>query len=86
MTTLHISLPERLRAFVETQVAEGHYPTADEYIQQLIREDARRKARAKVDALLIDGLNSGEPLPVTAAFWEEKDRQLTERHGNAAEE
>jgi antitoxin ParD1/3/4 len=74
MTTLNISLPEPLRTFVETQVAEGRYPTPDEYIQQLIRDDARRQAREKVDALLIEGLKSGEPLPVTAAFWEAKDQ------------
>ena len=85
MTTLNISLPEPLRSFVETQVAEGRYPTADEYIQQLIRDDARRKAREKVDALLIEGLNSGEPLATTADYWKAKDQQLTDCHGKAPE-
>ena len=86
MTTLNISLPEPLRTFVETQVAEGRYPTPEEYIQQLIRDDARRQAGEKIDALLIEGLNSGESLPITAEYWEAKDQQLAERHGKAAEE
>jgi antitoxin ParD1/3/4 len=86
MTPLNISLPEPLRAFVDTQVAEGRYASPDEYIQQLIREDAKRRTREKVDALLIEGLSSGEPIPVTPEYWEAKERQLTERHGKADEE
>ncbi len=86
MTTLNISLPEPLRAFVDTQVAEGRYATPDEYIQQLIRDDAKRRTRDKVDALLLEGLTSGEPLSVTPEYWEAKERQLAERHGKADEE
>src|SRR5438445_4979079 len=86
VTSLNISLPEPLRAFVETQVAEGRYATPEEYIQQLIREDAKRRTREKVDALLLEGLNSGEPIPVTPEYWEAKDRQLAERYGKADEE
>lgn len=86
MTPLNISLPEPLRAFVDSQVAEGRYASPDEYIQQLIREDAKRKTREKVDALLIEGLSSGEPVPVTPEYWEAKERQLTERYGKADEE
>lgn len=86
MTPLNISLPEPLRAFVDSQVAEGRYASPDEYIQQLIREDAKRKTREKVDALLIEGLSSGEPVPVTPEYWEAKERQLTERYGKADKE
>jgi len=86
MTPLNISLPEPLRAFVDSQVAEGRYASPDEYIQQLIREDAKRKTREKVDALVIEGLSSGEPVPVTPEYWEAKERQLTERYGKADKE
>src|SRR5207248_11480468 len=86
MTSLNISLPEPLRVFVDAQVAEGRYATAEECIQQLIREDAKRRARDKVDALLLEGLNDGEPIPVTPAYWEAKEQQLVQRHGNAEEE
>jgi antitoxin ParD1/3/4 len=33
----------------------------------------------ELDALLLDGLDSGEPIPVTAEYWEEKKRKLNER-------
>ena len=85
MTSLNISLPKPLRAFVDTQVAEGRYASPEEYIQQLIREDAKRRTREKVDALLLEGLNSGEPIPVTPEYWEAKERQLAESHGEAEE-
>jgi antitoxin ParD1/3/4 len=73
-------LPDSLKAFVETQVAEGGYSSASEYIRELIRADQKRKAEEKLEALLLEGLNSGEPIEVTEAFWNEKRRQLLERH------
>ena len=85
MTTLQITLPEPLREFLERQVAEGGYPTASDYVQSLLREVQKRKAKQQVEAMLLDGLKSGEPIEVTAAYWEEKQRQLDQRHGKAAE-
>jgi antitoxin ParD1/3/4 len=80
METIHVSLPDPLKAFVETQVAEGGYSSASEYVRDLIRADQKRKAEEKLEALLLEGLNSGEPIEVTEAFWNEKRRQLLERH------
>jgi antitoxin ParD1/3/4 len=80
METMNIALPDTLKTFVETQVVEGGYSSASEYIRELIRADQKRKAEEKLEALLLEGLNSGEPIEVTEAFWDEKRRQLSERH------
>ena len=80
METINISLPEPLKAFVEARVAEGSYSSASEYIRELVRADQKRKAEERLEALLLEGLNSGEPVEVTEAFWNEKRRQLLERH------
>jgi antitoxin ParD1/3/4 len=80
MKTINISLPDSLKAFLETQVAEGCYSSASEYIRELIRADQKRKAEEKLEALLLEGLNSGEPIEVTEAFWNEKRHQLLERY------
>jgi antitoxin ParD1/3/4 len=80
METMNIALPDALKAFVETQVVEGGYSSASEYIRELILADQKRKAEEKLEALLLEGLNSGEPIEVTEAFWHEKRRQLFERH------
>ena len=46
-----------------------------------IRADQKRKAEERIDALLLEGLDSGQPIPVTPDYWEEKKRKLTERLG-----
>jgi len=43
MTSLNISLPEALKAYVEGQVASGHWGTPSEYIRELIRQDKERR-------------------------------------------
>ena len=80
METVTIALPESLKDFIEAQVAEGGYSGVSEYLQMLIKEDQKRKAEEKLEVLLLEGLNSGEPIEVTEAFWQEKQRQLIERH------
>lgn len=68
MTSMNVSLPEELKEYVEMQTKQG-YSTPSEYVRELIREDQKRRAREKLDSLLLDGLNSGDPLPVDAEFW-----------------
>jgi antitoxin ParD1/3/4 len=34
----------------------------------------------KLEALLLEGLESGKPLEITPEYWEKKRRQLIERH------
>ena len=43
MTSLNISLPEVLKAYVEGQVASGDWGTPSEYIRELIRQDKERR-------------------------------------------
>ena len=43
MTSLNISLPEALKAYVESQVASGDWGTPSEYVRELIRQDKERR-------------------------------------------
>ena len=79
MTTLNISLPEPMKTFVEGEVAQGGYSSTSEYVRSLIREAQKRKAQEKLEALLLAGLESGEPIEVTPEYWEKKRKQLEER-------
>ncbi|MFN0167942.1 MAG: type II toxin-antitoxin system ParD family antitoxin [Bryobacteraceae bacterium] len=67
---MNISLPEDLKEFCEAQTKHG-YSTPSEYVRELIREDQRRRAKEKLDAMLLEGLTSGDPIPVNAEFWNE---------------
>ena len=44
MQSMNISLPERLKEFVDRQISTGRYSSASEYVRELIRDDEKRKA------------------------------------------
>lgn len=79
MTTLNISLPESMRAFINEQVAKGGYSTASEYISHLIRQDQKRAEQMKFEVMLLEGLDSGEPIEVTDEWWKNKRTEVVER-------
>lgn len=68
MQTLNISLPETLKQFVDSQVAEGSYSSASDYVRALIRADEERKAESELESLLLEGYDSAES-PLTATDW-----------------
>jgi antitoxin ParD1/3/4 len=79
MTTMNVSLPDDLKLFVDEQVATGGYGTTSEYIRELIREARKQTARQRLEALLLEGLNSGPPTPMTDEWWAERRRELESR-------
>ena len=79
MTTMNISLPDALKAFVDGQIAKGGYSSASEYIRELIRHAEKQAAQERLEAALLEGLESGEPIPVTPEFWEQRRRELENR-------
>lgn len=71
MQTMNISLPDQLKDFVEDQVGSGRYSSVSEYVRDLIRNDEKRKAQEKLEALLMEGIQSGEPTEMTRRDWDE---------------
>jgi antitoxin ParD1/3/4 len=71
MITMKISLPDSMRAFIEQKVAQGGYSTASEYIRELVREDQKHAAQERLEALLLEGIESGPSHEMTAGDWEE---------------
>ncbi len=65
---MNISLPEPLKRFVDKQIASGRYSSASEYIRELIREDEKRRAEDRLEALLLEGLE-GEESELTRDDW-----------------
>ena len=59
MTSLNISLPDPLRAYVEDRVASGDFGTPSEFIRNLIRQDKEQR-RTRLEAELLDALQSPE--------------------------
>jgi antitoxin ParD1/3/4 len=83
MPQLQIVLSDDNQAFVSEQVAAGQFAGPSDYIATLL-ETARKKAiRERVDALLIEGLDSGTPIEVTPEYWRKKKEELARKYGRA---
>jgi antitoxin ParD1/3/4 len=64
--TMSISLPDELRAFVDSEVAAHAYPSTSAYVQHLIRREA---STVKLHEQLMVGERSGEPIVVDETYW-----------------
>lgn len=67
MTSMNISPPDDLKAFVDQQAQHG-YSSASEFVRELIRNAQKQVAKEQLEALLLEGLDSGEPIEVTPEF------------------
>jgi antitoxin ParD1/3/4 len=83
MTTPDISLPDSMREFIEQKVASGNYGTASEYIRQLVRADQKRAARERLEAILMEGLESGPSTEIAAEHRDELKRRIWQRHAES---
>ena len=82
MASLNISLPQALKDYVEDQVSGGSYSTPSEYLRELLRRDQQQRAQDRLDTLLLEAIESGDPIRATPEHIENKRRQLIARHGN----
>lgn len=82
MSSLNISLPKPMKEYIEQRVEEDNYSTPSEYVRALIREDQKRQETRKLEAMLLESLQSGEAIEVTPEFWGEKRRNLMQRFGH----
>jgi antitoxin ParD1/3/4 len=69
MTTMNISLPEEMKAFIEAQMSQEGYASASEFLRSLIREEQRRRAKRELEAKLREALESGPATPMTREDW-----------------
>ncbi|MFH8654807.1 type II toxin-antitoxin system ParD family antitoxin [Sphingomonas melonis] len=67
MSTMNISLPDTLKAFVDEQVAGRGYGTSSEYVRELIRKDQDRQ---RLRRLLLDGAESTPGAPADDDYFE----------------
>jgi len=79
MTTMNISLPDEMKAFVDAQVADRRYGNASEYMRDLIRRDL---AREQFRAAIFAGLESGPAVEWTPAHFDELRAEIA--HAEAA--
>ena len=68
MSTMNISLPDSLKAFVDEQVSQRSYGTSSEYLRELICRD---QDRMQLRNLLLAGASSLPTAPVSEAYFDD---------------
>lgn len=79
MSTMNISLPDALKAFVDTQVNVRGYGTSSEYVRELIRKDQDIQRLRK---MLLDGAGSAASAPVEAGYFQSLRKRVMQRTGS----
>ena len=60
MATMNISLPDPMRDWIESQVAEGRHANISDYMRDLVRKaQERQQAIAEFDEAIEEGFASG---------------------------
>ena len=78
-----ISIPDSVKELVDQEVAGGAFPTAEDYISALVEADQKRKGLERLEALIIEGLDSPSS-EMTAQDWEDIRREgLAQLHSRS---
>lgn len=60
MATMNVSLPDKMKDWVENQTQQGRYSNASDYVRDLIRRDQERNDKvAHMQSLVSEALESG---------------------------
>ena len=86
MTTVNVSMPEPLRAFLEGQVERRGFSTISEYVRHLIRQEMKRVGETDLEDLLLEGIQSGEPQELDASRWRLIRERVEREYGSGKEE
>jgi len=78
--TMTITIDPNLEARLRER-AQSEGVTVAAYVERLVQAD--QAAEEELESLALEGLNSGEPIEVNPAFWEERHRRLDERLSSA---
>ena len=79
MATMNVSLPDKMKQWVEEQVATGRYGNSSDYVRDLVRRDQERaEARASLYELLDEGFEGGFSEEQSAEdIFEEARREMS---------
>ena len=78
MAQMNISIPDKLKGWAESRVAEGRYSSTSDYVRDLVRRDQEHDAKLRaLQAAIDEGLAS----PVVDTTIEEIIARGKARHG-----
>ena len=66
MAQMNVSIPDKLKGWAESRVAEGRYSSTSDYVRDLVRRDQEaeeklQRLRAAIDEGLASGVSDRDP-------------------------
>lgn len=77
--TINISIPDTMKREVEEIISTEGYGNTSEFFRDLVRDYLRQRQERKLEALLLQGLESGKTTPFTKADFEAIKQRGLER-------
>ena len=77
----NVVIPDEVMAVVEAEVREHSYRDATEYLIRLVRQDQKRHAKEQLEAYVLEGVDSGEEVEMSAQSWRDLRVELHKQAG-----
>ena len=76
---MNLQLPEKWKPFIRSKMQSGRYRSEDEVLDEALRllqqrDSEHAEEKMRIEALLIEGLDSGPSTPMTSDDWDEIER------------
>ena len=78
-TTLNVSLPEPLKEYVQERVSEGITATPAITCARLSARTCVSAPNRRLETLMLEGINSGDPVTLDGAEWESIQQEVQKR-------
>lgn len=77
---MNLDVPEKWEPLIRSQMESGRYASEGEVLDEALRllkrrDSGRAEEKTRVEALLIEGLDSGPSTPMTSEDWDEIERE-----------
>jgi antitoxin ParD1/3/4 len=82
MPNITVNLSDDLQQFVDVQIRTGRFEGAEKYIESLVRR--AKRGSESIESLLLEGLNSGDPVPLDADAWDSIRSEVADQIGRSS--
>ncbi len=81
MTEIQVNLPDEILALIDIAIAKEGFEDVSQYVREIICADLQERDQDRLEELLLEGVNSGDPVEVDKDYWQRKKVELIRRHG-----
>ncbi len=77
---MNLIVPKKWEPFIRSKIRSGHYRSENEVIEEALnllkqRDSELAEEKTRIEALLIEGLDSGPSTRMTSHDWDEIERE-----------